>query len=633
MKIFALSAIGILLSFFALRLQAQEGEAVLIEDFGSGANQIGPKISDGDFSTTYTYLPSQPGEGNYTIANSTKGMYPESWLQTGNHTPGQPNGYMMIVDATNSIDEFYKRTVKTLCPGTTYRFSVYVLNLMKEGGIKPDITFSVITSTETKTNHTGPIDNGQGWLQYDIIFSTPATGGDVTIKMVNNASGGYGNDVALDDISLRPFGPALTAYIGDNKTTVTAQGCAEANKIYTLNVSAASSQPYAKPVYQWQSYTNNNWINIPGAVSASYPLQQPTAVGSYQYRVLMAQQGNINSAQCRLISSAVTLNIIAPQPATATASSPVCLGESIYLTASAGEGYSWTGPNGFTSNKQNPIIPNATAAMAGQYQVTIINNGCETVSPAVSVAINKPVEANAGDNRTICKGESVSLHATGGTSYKWFPTRGLSNPNIADPIASPDETTTYSVTVINNTCQAQSSMTLTVNNGPIAYASAPGAAEVIKGERIQLHGKADGTNVTFYWTPSDDISDSKTLTPFVSPTRDITYILHVLQPGSCKFEATASVAVKVVDKFSVPNTFTPNGDGVNDTWKIDALASYPGATTQVFNRYGTMVFEARGYQNPWDGTYNGSRLPSGTYYYKIDLKNGKVYSGWVQIVT
>ncbi|MFC0514155.1 gliding motility-associated C-terminal domain-containing protein [Mucilaginibacter angelicae] len=630
MKFITLLAIACLLPQFALRVKAQEGEPVLVEDFGSGTAQIGPKISDGDFSTTYNYIPSQPGEGSYTIANSTAGMYPESWLQTGNHTPRQPNGYMMIVDATNTIDEFYKRTVKTLCPGTTYRFSVYVLNLMKESGIKPDITFSVITSLETKTNHTGPIDNGLGWLEYNIIFSTPPTGGDVTIKMTNNASGGYGNDVALDDISLRPYGPTLTAYFNSDKTAYTAKGCAEGNHVYNLNVTTAAALPYANPVYQWQLSTANGWVNIPGATSATYSLHQPAIAGSYQYRTLVAQAGNIASAQCRLISSVLTLNIINPEPITATASSPVCPGENIYLTASAGDSYSWTGPNGFTSAQQNPVISDATAAMGGQYRVTVFKNGCSSDAPAVTVSINQPVAANAGTNRAICVGEQIYLHATGGTSYKWYPTTGLSNPNIADPLASPDETTIYTVEVTNNSCTAKSAVTITVGKAPIAYVTAN--KEVIRGERIQLHGTASGNNITYYWTPDDNISDSNSLNPFVSPLSDVTYILHVLQTGSCNIESKAAVEVKVVDKFTIPNTFTPNGDGVNDTWQIDALGAYDNATTQVFNRYGAIVYSAKGYTKAWDGTYNGKRLPPGTYYYKIDLKNGTVYSGWVQII-
>ena len=83
----------------------------------------------------------------------------------------------------------------------------------------------------------------------------------------------------------------------------------------------------------------------------------------------------------------------------------------------------------------------------------------------------------------------------------------------------------------------------------------------------------------------------------------------------------------------IPNTFTPNGDGINDTWQIQNIENYPNCTVYVFNRYGQKVLSSIGYGVAWDGTYRGSPLPSGTYYYLIDTKtNKKLLSGWIAIV-
>jgi len=83
----------------------------------------------------------------------------------------------------------------------------------------------------------------------------------------------------------------------------------------------------------------------------------------------------------------------------------------------------------------------------------------------------------------------------------------------------------------------------------------------------------------------------------------------------------------------IPNTFTPNGDGVNDTWNIKYLDSYVNCLVDIFNRYGQKVFSSTGYGTPWDGTYKGARLPVGIYYYVIDLKTGyKPFSGYIAIV-
>ncbi len=83
----------------------------------------------------------------------------------------------------------------------------------------------------------------------------------------------------------------------------------------------------------------------------------------------------------------------------------------------------------------------------------------------------------------------------------------------------------------------------------------------------------------------------------------------------------------------VPNTFTPNGDGINDTWNIKNIDAYPNCSVEIYNRYGENVYSSIGYGTPWSGTYRGAALPSGTYYYMINLKNGsKVIAGYVAII-
>jgi len=74
---------------------------------------------------------------------------------------------------------------------------------------------------------------------------------------------------------------------------------------------------------------------------------------------------------------------------------------------------------------------------------------------------------------------------------------------------------------------------------------------------------------------------------------------------------------------NISNAFSPNGDGINDVWVLRFLQDYPNATVQIVNRYGQVVFLSTGYSQPWDGKYRGQDLPIGTYYYLINLRNGK----------
>jgi len=104
------------------------------------------------------------------------------------------------------------------------------------------------------------------------------------------------------------------------------------------------------------------------------------------------------------------------------------------------------------------------------------------------------------------------------------------------------------------------------------------------------------------------------------------YTIDTYIPGTLTVIAAPSSLV-------IPNTFTPNGDGINDTWDIQFLNSYVNCTVNIFSRYGEKVFSSIGYGTPWDGTYRGSKLPLGPYYYVIDLKTGyKLLSGYITII-
>jgi gliding motility-associated-like protein len=130
----------------------------------------------------------------------------------------------------------------------------------------------------------------------------------------------------------------------------------------------------------------------------------------------------------------------------------------------------------------------------------------------------------------------------------------------------------------------------------------------------------DGTNVIYEWIPAEYMTAAATLTPSVNPPANKVYTLHVRSNKGCG-SADDDVLVKVFEKLFIPNAFTPNGDGINDTWFIETLEAYPHAEVKVFNRYGQMVFDNNGVNKPWDGKFKGIPLSAGAYTYLIDLKN------------
>lgn len=123
----------------------------------------------------------------------------------------------------------------------------------------------------------------------------------------------------------------------------------------------------------------------------------------------------------------------------------------------------------------------------------------------------------------------------------------------------------------------------------------------------------------YTWTPEFYLSDPDQATTTVTPAETISYLVDGVI-GDC--QVTSSVTVTVGSPIGVPNSFTPNGDGINDFWGIDGINAFPGTKVEVFNRWGQLVHRSLGYAQPWDGTgRSGKPLNPGTYYYVIELND------------
>ncbi|WP_165958025.1 PKD domain-containing protein [Segetibacter sp. 3557_3] len=163
----------------------------------------------------------------------------------------------------------------------------------------------------------------------------------------------------------------------------------------------------------------------------------------------------------------------------------------------------------------------------------------------------------------------------------------------------------------------------TVNAGPDIV--------VLEGGSVTLDPEITGSGLSFKWTPSTSLNNDTLRRPTVTPLADATYRITATSRGGCSASDEARIIVQSGPK--IPNAFSPNRDGINDTWVIQHLETYPSATVDVFNRHGQLVYHTTGYTRPWDGTVNNQQLPVGTYYYIINPKNGKPpFTGSVTIL-
>ncbi|MEQ1678668.1 MAG: gliding motility-associated C-terminal domain-containing protein, partial [Chitinophagaceae bacterium] len=280
------------------------GDPVVNISFGTGVN-----FNSGFTAPGYTYTNSScPHDGFYTITQSASGCFNGTWHSVNADHTG--NGAFMLVNASYQPGDFFVDTVTNLCPSTTYEFSAWVMNvLLSSSGIQPNITFSIETASGTVLNqfNTGGIavTSQPEWELYGFFFTTIAANPAIILRMTNNAPGGVGNDLALDDITFRPCGPVLSSSIQGNSDKVDI--CINDQAGYTFD--AIVSTGFLSPVFQWQISTDSGviWKDIPGANSLVYQ-RQPTITGYYSYRLTVAESGNAGIANCRIVSNILTIS-------------------------------------------------------------------------------------------------------------------------------------------------------------------------------------------------------------------------------------------------------------------------------------------------------------------------------------
>ena len=602
------------------------GDPIINFNFGAGPNPGSPLAA-----TNYTYFTNDcPTDGSYTIRTKTNSCFANTWHIVANDHTGNANGYFMLINASVQPSAFYIDTVKGLCPNTTYEFGAWIMNVILPSACngnanQPNITFSIekTDGTVLQTNTTGNIPSTASpiWVQKAFLFTTTNAVSDVVLRMVNNAPGGCGNDLALDDITFRPCGPTLTPTI-TNTASQSTDFCESEIKFFTFSCTVSSG--YVTPVYQWQqSFNGNTFSDILGENTTTLQAQYGvnSVVGNYRYRLQVAEVGNFASAQCRVSSDPLTVTIKSLPVAIISSNSPLCENATIKLTASGGTNYDWQGPANFTSTSSQPIIQNVQMQNGGMYTVKVTGSNSCFVFSSTNVVVNpSPIATVSFAADTICVGSTISLAAGGGVNYEWFPATFLSTPQQQNTQATPLNDIIYNVNVANSFgCADTAVVNIKVIKKPVVNAGAD--ITTIAGKTVQLAGSISGDVSSFVWSPINFMVNENTLTPLVNPPTDYEYVLTAFAPNNCGI-STDTVQLKIFNGIFIPNAFSPNGDGKNDTWNIPILEAYPLHSLTIFNRYGQVVFQRNKTFTAWNGYFKGRLLPAGNYIYLIDLNNG-----------
>lgn len=215
----------------------------------------------------------------------------------------------------------------------------------------------------------------------------------------------------------------------------------------------------------------------------------------------------------------------------------------------------------------------------------------------------------------ICPGGEATLTASGADSYVWTPDATLTDPTDATTLAHPTETTTYTVEGTLASCVNTAETTVEIQD-PSADAGAD--TTIYQGESAFLD--ADG-GVEYSWSPSTGLNETDIENPIATPEFTTTYTVTVTTEIGCEFTDQVTVNVSSDAMVGVPTAFSPNSDGVNDGFTIIVRGEVATWLLQIYNRWGQLVYETDNHDASWNGTYEGSEQPLGSYVYVLNYKD------------
>lgn len=569
-------------------------------DFGSGPAAI--LTPDPGIAPGYNYTTTVPSDGWYTVCNNTgalSGLY-ATWLAIEDNS-SDPNGYMMVVNASFSPGIFYEEEVSGLCENTLYEFSADIINLIRIGvgnHIDPNVSF-LIDGVEVYT--TGEIPKTEEWRQYGFSFVTTSDQSTITLTLRNNAPGGIGNDLALDNISFRPCGPS--SFIGiDRDTTIFL--CIDDDPLSIVaDIQAADGQDFA---IQWQSSANGiDWTTLEDSTNKVL-IHTLFDAGDYYYRYYSAgNEINILNEKCRIISDEIKITIL---PDTYTVFDTICEG----LVYDFGV-QQLTESGSYIEDFQSQYGCDSTVFLELYFipEQEIFYDDIEVVDPSCYGFDDGLIQIN-----TISGGNG-DLFA-----------QLLSGEDVVAGNQLPSGT--YRIHVVDR-FQCTDELIIQLIDPPQIFVEIGEDTTVRLGDELSLSPRYSTSFDRIEWQGQGGFSCLDCEEPFFVPYFTGPLLVNVEDDMGCRTQDSIFIEVDVENFLVLPNVFSPNEDRINDEFTLYFYGRSVGRIVEfsVYDRWGGRVHqladqEAMNGMALWDGYGASSNVEDGIYLYnlEVDLING-----------
>ncbi len=441
-------------------------------------------------------------------------------------------------------------------------------------------------------------------------------------------------------------GPALTAgRIGADQAVCPGSGPAP---LTSVAGAGGGTGTYA---YQWENSTDNlTWTAIAGATEPTYA---PGAVSATLYLRRRVSSGSCDAATSNVVT--LSLQPVLVAGVALAVPPPQCAGTAfsfvpVPTNAGAAPTYRWFVNGALVASRPTYASTTLTDGDVVRVELTPTPGFCASGPAIAQVTISRtpvpPPSASISVRPAVvvCPGKPLTFsldnatNAGPGPQYQWLvdgvPVAGATGPSFVSSTLREGQLVTLSL-LASTVCGP---VTVRSNAVPAAVLAVVPDVEagpdktIMAGDEVTLEGTANGS-FPLVWTPTTGLRfvGNDQLRPVASPAVTTTY---TLTGGAGDCTDRSSVTVTVTPRLRIPNAFSPNGDGQDDTWQIENIEAYPASRVLVFNRWGSKIYETTAYSRAteWPGTIGGQPAAVGTYYYVITLGNGKSYSGPLTVV-
>jgi len=482
-----------------------------------------------------------------------------------------------------SMTSFVTPTVTTCLSSNVVKFNLYINDYVP-------ITIGQ-NNTSVCTGNSIILNAGatNGYAPYTYTWTAPAVNTPTFNTGPINSSQSF--TITVNDICNKPITQTITINPVSTPTVISSSTLICIGTTASLTASGATT-------YTWSTGVSNDSLFVSPGVNTTY-----TVIG--------ANGACTNSAVSTVSVIGIAISV--------TGNNLICLGQSTNLTASGSTSYTWS--TGSTNTSIN-VSPTSTT----NYTVSSIAASCSNTA-VYTVSVTPPPTLTVSGT-PYCAGQTTTVTVTGANSYTWS-TGSTTNSIVVSPIGN----TTYTV-VGSSIPSCTSSIVFTpslittapeiINTSPVIF-----CLDSIKAITVRIVGGNQPYTVSWLIpgggiVPFDTTTYTYYFTQSITPS---TGSYTIVVTDQCLYTDTLSIDINSIDcDILAPNVVTPNGDGINDYFKINGLNNFPGSSLNVFNRWGNKLYSNDDYKNDWS-----PNVTDGTYFYIVNVSDGRKLSGFFQV--